>query len=824
MRYAIGLGVLAVASAAHAAPVATLATDVDGDGATDHISVDGDGLVRVETAAGGAGTVALGRTIARATVTAAVARGTPTIVVDTDDEAFVIERAGGTWTLARREPIGGVGLDHDYSIWIDATPAGLVRYQARPGIRRCDGKPTYLFAEGWNPATKRFQKLSTIDPLVPDGAPVIAAHPDPAPAAPPILFQARAASHEAGASDAGALGVPAELDDGKLDTAWREDFVNSAGEGQFFTFEARADGAKAAQLRVVAGPRGTNRPHRLAIVAAEGAWHVELPDDATGAAYVADLPAPIAGCVTVVLESTYGPAKGTTAIAELEVYAEGERAGGGEAMLAAAVAAGNGAASASQELARRGAAGVAAIDAELGKTTDAAARRRLVRALVGARDASAAPVLAHAVTQRWVDGNDELDAIETLGALGAHGELHELARASELPLAARLAAVRALASSPELALDLAGGGRRELRHAVIEVATGAAMTALLAAAQQATTANAAGDLWRAVTRRAHVTPADRPAALAAMLAALPAATDYERRYRLIDGIAAIGDAPALATLAAALRGMPKSPELAAFEQVIAHAIAANPRPEAFDLLAALVRDDDPGVRLAALDGLAGFEGGTAGPWHVAPGPDAIDGMFATSLATDTWPELRRRAAQALGSRCTRIGAARALEASVARDPDLDVRGDALAALVQCAAPGAAGLLARVWDDAKAPLPLRQRAVDLAVALGDRELAITLVAKLASWRGAALDSANALALAQNAAYALGQLAPPGAAAALEAGLDDSAYPEIVAASATGLGLLGRACPASIKPRLRELARSDEQQIAIAAGRAAAVCGR
>ena len=177
----------------------------------------------------------------------------------------------------------------------------------------------------------------------------------------------------------------------------------------------------------------------------------------------------------------------------------------------------------------------------------------------------------------------------------------------------------------------------------------------------------------------------------------------------------------------------------------------------------------------------------------------------TPLASDPWPEVRRRAAQVLGDRCGRPGPAHALAVAIGRDPDLEVRGDALAALVQCKAPGAADVLAHVWNDTKLPSELRQRAVDLSVALGDRVLAQKLVALFATWRGGALASTEALALAQNAAYALGRLAPPGAADALLAALDDGAFPEIVAAAASGLGLLGPACPAPA--RSRSSARSD-----------------
>ena len=239
-----------------------------------------------------------------------------------------------------------------------------------------------------------------------------------------------------------------------------------------------------------------------------------------------------------------------------------------------------------------------------------------------------------------------------------------------------------------------------------------------------------------------------------------------------------------------------------------------------------MREPDPGVRDAALSALGTPEdrGGPAGPWHRAAGADAIDRVIQTSLASDTWPEVRGRAAQILGGRCRRPGPARSLAEALGRDPDLAVRGDALTALVECHAAGVAELLARTWDSTKQPLELRQRAVDLAVALGDPALAQRLVARLARWRGAALESADALALAQNAAYAVGRLAPPGAAEALEDALEDGAFPEIVGAAASGLGLMGPACPASARTKLRTLAHSEEQQIRSAAAHAAALCGK
>jgi hypothetical protein len=811
-------------------------TVFDGDDAATQFELASDGTLQIRGKA--TTTLRLGGPIARGEVRTAHVRNVPVVIVDvttaTTHEAFILERGSGGWSQLTRVDVGSASLDRDYGYEVMATDDGIYKVQTRPGIARCDGQPAYLFAEGFNRATGKFQKVARVPTLVPETAPVIGARADAGTPGGPIVFQARAASHEPGAPDAGGLGIPNELDDGRPLTFWHEEFVKSDGEGQFFTFESRASGAKAAQLRVVPGNaqsastwRSFNRPHRLAVVAKQGAWHVDLPDaanDPVGTAYVADLPARIDGCLTVVLESTYGPANGTTAISELEVFAEGERTAGGDALLAAAIAEGNDPQRAGQELARRGATGVAALEDELAKTTDREVRHRLVRAVLAIDDPAAGPLLARVVAQGWVASSELGDAIHALAAQRQTTALRDLAMKEDVAQATRIAAVHALAVQPEIAIELAGIGKRDLRHAVIEVVTSVPLPTLLRAAQTASAPAAAGDLWRAVTRRAHADTNARPVALAALVEALATATDYERRYRVIDGIAAIGDAPALAALAQLLAHLPANAQRAAFEQTAARAIAVNPRPEGLALLVAFSRDPDPGVRLAALDALAGANSGAAEPWHAPDGPDGIDGLIDAALATDHWPEVRRRAAQVLGGRCGRGGPARTLANAVERDADFGVRGEALAALVECRAAGIADQLARVWDDRKAPLELRQRAVDLSVPLGDRALAAKLVGRFSSWRGAALESQEALALAQDAAYAIGRLAPPGAAAALTAGLDDAGFPEIVAASATGLGLMGRACPADARVRLQQLAHNDDQQVSAAAARAAAICGK
>ena len=864
---AIGLAAGFATRLAHGAPapppLATLVDDVDGNGSPDAIELGADGVVHI--AGTPRGEVKLATAITQGRLAASHYRGRSYVVAQiataTATEAVILRADGGVWHEVVRFALGGVGLDHDYGVAIDATPDGIYRYQTRGDIRRCDGRPAYLFAEKFDGT--RFRPASALPSNVPDTAAALTAKLDTAPVRPPLLYQAHAASLQVGAGDAGGLLIPRELDDGRLDTLWREELAASTGEGQFFTFEPRAGEVRAAQLRIVPGNpasaaaiKAFNRPRKLAIVASRDAWRVELPDAAgepLGAAFVIDLPTPVTGCVTVVLESTYGPPQGTTAIAELEVYAEGERGGGGEALLAHVVAAGAaGATATAAELATRGAAAAAAIDIELAATTDPGARRRLVAALTRVADPAAVPALRRAATAGWVRDQDLLDVIGALGALGQLQALHDLAATRGLPTAARARAIAQLPASPAgaaLLVDLTralvgeaarpaaspssgrgvrsgrvaldpdddGSAPRVLRRAVIEQLSAAPVATLVAAAASQPPA-IAGDLWRALTRGARAAPANRAAVLAAMLAALPTVTDYDRRYRLIDGIAALGDAAALHTLDATLAALPAGAEAAALRQVAIRAIAGTPRPDAIQFVLDRAADRDPGVRLAALAALAG-EAAAGSPDR----DDAIDRALAAAISGDTWPEVRRRAAGALAARCQRPGPAQALGDAVDRDLDLAVRGDALSALVQCHAAGIAGRLAQIWDDDKAPLELRSRAVLEAISLGDPALATVLVARLTRWRGEALSNAGALALAQSAAAAIGRLHPPGAAAALQAALDDAAFPEIVQAAALGLGALGPACPATARARLIELSRADDSS-AVAAKRAAAQCGR
>ncbi|MBL0213636.1 MAG: HEAT repeat domain-containing protein [Myxococcales bacterium] len=824
------------AGVAHAAPIASASADLDGDGTAETIELGPDGIVRV--AGKLAGSVTVAPTASQGRILVGRRDGKPVIVVDVGPpsarQGVVIVRSGAAWREAVRFPLGGVGLDADYSVEIDAQAGDVFRYQARAGLRRCDGKPALLFAEKFDGA--KFQRAGRLPTGVPELAPVIAAKLDGATAPPPVLYRARLASHQIGAGDAGGLGTPGELDDAQPQTMWREELAGF-GEGQFFTFEARVPSAKARQLRIVPGNptsvaalKGSNRPRRIGIVSSQGAWHVDLPDaagDPLGSAYVADLPEPISGCVTVVLETTYGTPTGQTSIGELEVFAEGERTGGGDALLVKAIAdGGDGAKGAAQALAQRGAAGAQAIDTEIARIQDPATRRRLIQALVKIHDPAAGPALTRAALEGWVRDQELLDVIDALASNGLGAELAELAGKASVELPARIAAVRRVGSGPKelpLLVELAGKGPRDLRRAVIDRLSLAPVDALIERAIAQSLATAAGDLWKAITRHARATAADRAPALAALTTALAGATDYERRYRLVDGVATLGDAAAMAALQKQLRALAPGAETSALRQVAIRAVGLAPRPEALGLVLDYATDLDPGVRIAVLSALAGATSDPASPWHTSGGPDGIDRVIISALSTDTWPEIRRRAASALGSRCQRLGPAHALSEAVKADRAVDVRRDALIALVECRAAGIAELLARTWDDGKAPIEVRTQAVDLAVTLGDPQLGTLLVAKFSRWRSEALESAPALALAQSAAASIARLGAPGAAQALIAALDDSAFPEIVSAAALALGALGPNCPPAAKAKLEAIGKTDEQA-APQAKLAARKCGR
>jgi HEAT repeat protein len=839
----VALAALPAAAHADAGPAfGSVRADVDGDGTRDEVALDAAGVVL--RPGGARPEVRFSAAMTRGTVTAG--RGWIAIEATTASgiEGIGLRYRGGALAAVWRGPVGPVGEDGEYRTALTAIDGALVRHQSRADIRRCDGKPALLFPESWDDGKRGFRAaLPRID--VDPGAPVVQATALPTrdlPAPPrPAAFTARAASSDGRATDAGSLIAPRELDDGDIAAAWREN-KGGDGRGEFLTYRAAVRGERARALWFArATDAAANQPVRLAVVGAERAYWIDLPADG-GAVYRAELPEPIADCVTIVIAKVK-PGKGaragggTTAIGELVVLGDADLAqGGGMAALVATVAAGGaGEAGATDLLLRNGApaaqALVDALDGTNGATAlaDKTARRRVLRALIRTRSPIGAAAIAAAIGGELA-GPDLDDASRALAALGpsAVPALAAVAADAAAPAPARVATIRALggiagAPARDALVAAAGTGTRDVRFAVTH-ALGVRPVRELLEVPAAATEAAQADVLRGIgLAAAHTaTPAgDRADAVRALGAGLTAATDYERRYRAIQGLAGLGDAAALRGMTAALGALPAGGETSALRQVAALGLGRNADAEAAAILIALAADADPGVRLRAIAALAerpALIGGDAA--DVA----AADPVLIGALAGDRWPELRRAAATSLGARCDRAEPAAALVKAVDGDAELEVRGDALAALVACKATGIATKLIAVATDGKAPLPLRQRAVLLIRALDDPRMIEPAVELFERFRAGAFDSEESLALATRAAAVLGGLGGPRAAAALEDALEDEALPDLVAAAASGLAAMGPGCPRSAAARLRELATSDNATIAASARRAAAVCGK
>ncbi len=868
-RWALAAGVAALLAPALAAAdttaVATARLDVDGDGDADEVALEARGaiVVRIDGKAGDSfDRFEVEGTPTGATFVAAMLGGKRRILVTARfasgvGQAFVLRYERGHLFGDWQGPVGPVGRDGDHSVTVAIEDGVLYRYQVRPGVERCDGKPARLFAEAWDGKAFRAVRLAH---EVADDAPALTATrqaPDAAPTT-STSYRAQAASSQAGATDAGQLGRPAELDDGDVATVWTET-RGKDGRGEFITYRSRQRGARLAGFRIVGGDarsakqaRARNRPARLGVVTATEAWWIDLPDVTGDDAAVREawwvmLPAAVAtDCVTVVLGAAHaGRGKGdVTAISELVALGEADvAAGGAEPKLVRDVIAGGiEADSATKLLARRGAGAARAVEhalADQAATLTAAARGRLLRALAAIADAGSGPVMAAAlIGERLTD--ETIDALaDGLVRIGAAGldELARIAGAAKASDGARLAALVRLPIDHRAAMLGALRGARVVRRAAalrLAEAPAAWLTEQITAAIADGEAAREADLWRALGLAAvRGDDALRASATEAIAARAGAVDDYERRYRLIEALAALDDAGAVRALRGLVAALPAGGgEPAALRQVAAAGLARLRADGAAALLADLAADDDPGVRLAALGALAGRDDLAGdGPWAAGASPDAVDRVLASAVAADTWPEVRRAAAAALGAACPRHGPVRALEAAADRDADPLVRADALTALVQCGAPQIGERLFAVARAKDAPPALRTHAISLLAMLGDPRLIDGLITAFERWRNEAFSDEAALAAARQAANTLGVLGALADAAtaaraadALLAAARDGAFPELQAAAVAGLGELGARCPATARALIAELAGSEQIAVKRAAERARAMCGK
>jgi len=870
-----------VASAQVPTAVAEERVDVNGDGRLDVIRIEEPGSLSIRitgdreasvwkpfTTSGlrlvdGSLSVASGKAYGDRTAIVAVAsfgkkRAAPSTYTH---EALVVAWKRGRRSGAQGHPqlvevwrgaVGPRGRDREWSLHVEATPAGLLRYQRKPGVTRCDGSPPYLFPEGYDWKHQRFRPIKNFVRVADSGARLRAVRRPPTGAvagAAPAVFRARAASAQAGAGDAGELTAPREIDDGDPATAWR-DALGGDGRGEFVTITTSMPDSAVRALRILPGDassdaafRKANRLKSAALLLGDSTiFWIDFPEDPAraagsfGDAYWVELPREVeANCATLVIGDVYRARGGTgeTAISELGLYTAAELTGEGPfAAWAEEVATGGTRARVSAHaLASAGAPAVQAVLAEADKRAgDAAALKRLRALLADIDDPAGAAQIAAGLGDPTLSAGERRTLIASLVRIGAPSIalMRDLLIAPASPAPARNAAIDVLTKigDPNAAaalIDAVGHGSRGLRRRVavaLGLHSSASIEPIVDAAAGARAAPDPGreaDLWRAVgvlAARSSSAADLRARAGAALAARLADATDYELSYRLFTAAGACSSPDALDALRAALGRTGSDARGNALRRVAAAALARNPSSSARKILVSLSGDADPGVRkqVAAAIGQRG------------DGDATTDRALASMLGSDRWPLVRRATAGALGTRCGRSEtAAHALAGTVERDDDLEVRIAALSSLAACAAPGIADLLVKIAGKSAYPTPLRVQAATLIGVLDDPGNCKRAVALFQRSRRETWSSEPALRIASATAGALGALGCTQATDTLVSAASDEAFPELQAAAVTALG---HVCPRAPKVRrlFDRLVGSGSRAVALAARSARKACAR
>jgi len=797
--------------------------DVDGDGALDRVTVE---RGRLEVVAGGhtAG-AAWAEASPEAKVTVELAGMHRLVVARAGDATFVGEWAGGELRPVWSGGLGAQDVDGEWRRALDISEAGVLLYETRDDVRRCDGSSLRLFPRRFDFGARRFRPVS-LSPRPPDDAPRLAtARAAPrglADDTPPAIFRFEAATTTAddGGGAAG-LGVPRELDDGRRETSWSE---AAAGFGRGTTFVARAATARARvlALRLIPGDGASpaafaaaNRVRRLVAHAAGKTFVIELPDDPAREkrpnerVHWVVLPEPIAtDCVEVTLDDVHGGAAGRTAIAELAVLTDLDAGGASLGPLASRVTAGD--PDAEHTLIGLGPRGAAAMLDEArapGRTPEEL--RRLRRALARSGNPSAAGEVAAGLA--GADPGEIEVLADGLRAMADPAPLMRLLADEAQPPRAREIAAAVLGALPspaagEALRSAAGRGPPSVRRAIIvALAARPGESRLLLALAR----TGHPDLWRAagLAARGADLATQRELAIAAGDGLESAAT--EGRYRRLQTLATLARQPeALERLAAAL-AVEKE---AALRQVAIDALAET--PAAWPLVQRSVEDPDPGVRAAAASRLA------AAPQ--AGGELQLLGR----LEKDHWPLVRRVTADALAVRCKQPAAADGLLGAARRDVDEGVRRAALAGLVRCGEPRVGRELVAIAADPHAATSLRAYAASLAGATGDRTLLPALLEILAAARAEALASPDpvsgdgAVRIAAAAAHALGDLDDGRATKVL---VDAAGDPLLPVLQASALGALAKRCPRELAAVAERALRGGDALVGRAARLAQRRCG-
>ena len=862
LRNLIIITILALPTASPGQRLASVAekrVDVDGDGRVDLIRIANPAAVEVIITGSGATSgwkpftsagkllsaelgFATGKAYGGRRIIVAVANFAARADQPAASEAMVLEwqKAPSGLVELWRGAVGPQGRDREWSRRVEATALGLLRYQLRPGVSRCDGKPAFLFPEAYDFSRARFRPINNLTRVPDQSREIVATRVAPAGAAPtppPMVFRAQAASTQAGADNAGLLSPPREIDDGNLATAWRED-LGGFGKGEFVTATTTLEGASVRALRIVPGDATSarsfadnNRLKRVAVLVGDSPpiWASFAPDPARGdfaAPYwiVFDQPV-VADCVSLLVTEVYGGRRGAqTAIAELAVLTDIDLAPGGPyAHLARRViGGGRPGEAAARALSGGGRAAADAILAELARTVHAPPTTlRLRRILATLRQPVGGGELIAALADDQLAAGDRTSFVAALTSMGsaAIAPAQGLLTSARTP-ASQQAAIEILSAiadpgAGDVLIAAAGAGNRDRRQA-LAFAIGArplgeadALIAAIATAGQSGAHGREADLIRALGRMARRGDANLRIRTASLLKQRLDSSDYELRYRLFTAAGLLADDSTVAKLGAALSTAGDSASARALRRVAITALARNPTPAARAVVLAAASDVDPGVRNRVALALGQRE----------DSDERSDRALAKLIGNDVWPGIRRAAAGALSPRCHLPGAAAPLFVAVDDDEDVGVRRAALTALVTCRAHNIGARLVAIAGNEAAPTSLRMRAVTLIGALDDADLTDELIELLAGFRRQAWSSADSLSLAATAAATLGALGGQAVIAPLESAAGDAAFPEIQAAAVTAIG---RLCPRGATGLLTRLSGGGHRAVVAAARAALAKC--
>lgn len=835
-----------------AAPLAQTRFDLDGDRRADTIAVETPAAVVIDRATGGRAFKPFATTTAtRATLTTGVHGGSPVVVASVFDstgtgEAVALRWQGNTAVEVWRGPVGVRGRDRDHEVVVEASPYGLIRYQSRRDLVRCDGQTPWAFTEALDPRSREFRPAYNKGRIADSNKPLIATKESPFATAPSqgLAFASALPSTQAGAASAAELVPSVELDDGNPQTAWREE-RGGDGRGETLTFRSQLANTQVIGLRFLPGDGSSldaftshNRLKRFALVTANGAQWIELPVDPLrdGAGpttpYWVALPQPLAAdCVSIVLDGFYSGrgsrvGSGASAISDMVVVTDLELSEDGAAagLIARVGQGGREGERAAHLVERLGAAAIPALLTEIsraGADVQIVWRLRLVLARLGDGRGIDAAIdgLASAPSPR--------QQRELADALAASTDAARIALAAfiirdDVPVDARLAAATALATTRAEAttqlMTAIGSGPTSLRRVIAlgliqslartKAPYESALRAAITAARSSDDRAREGDLWRvlgAVPAREEA--ADSVAVLAERLAS---AKDYALLYRLLQAAPRFGASAPVSAMSAAVDSFPDGAEADALAEILAASVATIDTPMARTTLRELLSAKSPGVRRAAAEALA------SSILSVTP---ELDNALIGLMDHDAWSVVRRAVAASLGRACPRPAAATALLRAVEKDESLDVQRDSLSALARCQAPGLVDTLLALAQKAKATTPLRLHAISLVplvAAAADTPRAIALFDEL---RKQAWGSEQALVLAGAAAVVLGQLGDDRAVAALTAAAKEGSFPTLQSAAVSALGAL---CPAEALPLIKRLQTSPERQVSLAARRATKEC--